>query len=116
MRGVTRDRFEQLAVEALDSLPDWVQQRLENVEVIVEDLPPEDEPELLGLYEGTPLTERDDGWFGSLPDRITLFRVPLTREAGTEDELRKEIRETIVHEVAHFFGISDDRLHDLDRY
>ena len=116
MRGLTRERFEELVVEALDRLPDWVHQRLENVEVIVEDLPPDDEPDLLGLYEGIPLTERDDGWFGALPDRITLFRVPLTREAEDEDDLRHEIRETVVHEVAHFFGISDDRLHDLDRY
>ena len=109
-------RFEELTVEALDGLPAWVHGRMENVDVLIEDHPPRDEPELLGLYEGIPLTERGENYFGVLPDRITLFRSTLLAEAEDEEDLREVIRETVVHEMAHFFGISDDRLRELDRY
>jgi predicted Zn-dependent protease with MMP-like domain len=114
-RGNPRRRFENLVVEALDELPEWVRERLDNVEVLVEDDPPKDAPDLLGLYEGVPLTERGLGYSGFLPDRITLFR--RTIEAGTrgEDGLKQAIRDTVVHEFAHFFGISDERLHELGR-
>lgn len=98
---------------ALDELPPWVQERMENVEVLIEDEPPEDAPELLGLYEGIPLTERGVDYAGVLPDRITLFRRPIEEEAEDEQELKEVVRETVVHEVAHFFGISDERLHEL---
>ena len=112
---VDRLRFEELTVEALDSLPAWVLQRLENVEVIVEDRPPRDEPNLLGRYHGIPLTERRH-YAGVLPDTITLYRRTIEREARDEDDLRRVIAHTVEHEVAHFFGISDERLRDLDAY
>jgi predicted Zn-dependent protease with MMP-like domain len=110
-----RRRFEELVVEALDSLPAWVLVRLENVEVIVEDRPPRDEPGLLGRYHGIPLTERRN-YAGVLPDTITLYRRTIEREVRDDDELRRVIAHTVEHEVAHFFGISDDRLRDLDAY
>lgn len=115
---VDRRRFEELVGEALDRLPPWVLERLDNVEVIVEDRAPRDDPHLLGLYEGIPLTERRDGsYFGVLPDRITLFRRNIVAEAGEdEEELKRVVAHTVVHEFAHFFGISDDRLRDIDRY
>jgi predicted Zn-dependent protease with MMP-like domain len=112
---VDRLRFEELTVEALDSLPAWVLERLENVEVIVEDRPPRDEPNLLGRYHGIPLTERRD-YAGVLPDTITLYRRTIEREARDDEGLRRVIAHTVEHEVAHFFGISDDRLRDLDAY
>lgn len=109
-------RFEELAVEAIEGLPPWVHQRLENVDVIIEDAPPATEPYLLGLYEGIPLTDRGLDYAGVLPDRITLFRGTIEAESGgDEEELRRVIQETVIHEVAHFFGISDERLHELGR-
>jgi len=110
-----RRRFEELVSDALDSLPEWVLGRLENVEVIVEDRPPRDEPGLLGRYHGIPLTERRH-YAGVLPDTITLYRRTIEREVRDDDELRRTIAHTVEHEVAHFFGISDDRLRDLDAY
>ncbi|HJP67066.1 MAG TPA: metallopeptidase family protein [Actinomycetota bacterium] len=111
-----RERFEALVVEALDDLPEWIRQRLDNVDVLVEDGPPPGQPGLLGLYEGVPLTRRGAGYFGVLPDRITLFRANLERIAPDDDSLKRAVRHTVVHEFAHFFGISDDRLRELDRY
>jgi predicted Zn-dependent protease with MMP-like domain len=108
--------FEELVAEALDDLPEWVRQRLENVEVIVEDDPPATQPHLLGLYEGIPLTRRATNYSGVLPDRITLFRSRIEAGARGEEELKALVRHTIVHEVAHFFGISDQRLNELGRY
>jgi predicted Zn-dependent protease with MMP-like domain len=110
-----RTHFEEHVIEALDSLPAWVLERLENVEVIVEDRPPRDEPGLLGRYHGIPLTERRN-YAGVLPDTITLYRRTIERQARDDDELRRVIAHTVEHEVAHFFGISDDRLRDLDAY
>jgi predicted Zn-dependent protease with MMP-like domain len=111
-----RERFEELVGEALDGLPPWVRGRLDNVEVLVDDEPPRGQPGLLGLYEGVPLTQRGAGYFGVLPDRITLFRANIERHARSEEALRDLIGHTVVHEFAHFFGISDDRLRELDRY
>ena len=116
MRVVTAERFEELVVEALDGLPEWVRERLENVDVLIEDRPPRGEPGLLGLYEGVPLTRRGIHYSGVLPDRITLFRANILRDASTEEEVRGRVRHTVVHEVAHFFGISDERLREIDRY
>jgi predicted Zn-dependent protease with MMP-like domain len=113
---IPRGRFERLVAEALDDLPRWVQERLDNVEVLVEDDPPEGQSGLLGLYEGTPLTRRGLNYFGVLPDRITLFRSTIEAQAADDDGLRRVIRHTVVHEIAHFFGISDERLRDIDRY
>lgn len=111
---MSRARFEELVDEALTGLPNWVQQRLDNVAVLVEEEPPEDDPDLLGLYEGIPLTERGADYFGVLPDRIRLFRSTIEAEAADEEDVKRVVQETVVHEVAHFFGISDDRLHELD--
>jgi predicted Zn-dependent protease with MMP-like domain len=107
-----------LVAEALDALPPWVHGTLDNVEVLVVDHPPDDvDPDTLGLYEGIPLTERGSDYAGVLPDRITLFAVPIAEEAGPGDEeLKRVIGETVVHEIAHFFGIDDERLHEIDRY
>jgi predicted Zn-dependent protease with MMP-like domain len=114
MRGrISPERFEEIAAEAVDGLPDWVHERLENVEVLIEGHPPPGQPNLLGLYEGIPLTERGGGYFGVLPDRITLFRRTLVAAARDEDDLRDLVADTVVHEVAHFFGISDQRLDEL---
>ena len=110
-----RQRFEEFVAEAIDSLPQWVLERLDNVEVLVEERPPNGEPNLLGRYHGIPLTNRSNYW-GVLPDTITLYRSTIERSAGDEAELRRVIAHTIEHEVAHFFGISDDRLRDLGAY
>ena len=112
---VERRRFEELAAEAVDSLPRWVLDRLENVEVLVEDRPPRGEPNLLGRYHGIPLTNRSNYW-GVLPDTITLYRSTIERSARNEDELRRIIAHTVEREAAHFFGISDERLRDLGAY
>jgi predicted Zn-dependent protease with MMP-like domain len=110
------DRFEELVAEALDELPEWIRGRLENVDVLIEDDPPPGQPNLLGLYEGIPLTRRGVGYSGVLPDRITLFRRTIESTARSDADLRRLIGHTVVHEFAHFFGISDDRLRELDRY
>ena len=102
-------RFERLVAKALAGLPHEFRSRLENVAVLVEDEPPEDMPDTLGLYEGVPLTERtwDDV---SLPDLITLFKGPIERACCTEDEIENEVRLTVLHEVGHFFGLGEEQL------
>src|SRR3990172_12469430 len=112
MVEVPSARFEELVAEALDSLPDWVHERMENVEVIVERRPPPGGEDLLGLYEGIPLSRRGSSYAGVLPDRITLYRSNLMRAARDEAELRERVRRTVAHEVAHHFGISDRRLRE----
>jgi predicted Zn-dependent protease with MMP-like domain len=84
-----------------------------NVVVLVEDEPPDDEPDLLGLYDGVAMTERDGSYGLELPDRIFIYRNPLLDMCESEKELVDEVRITVVHEVAHHFGIDDDRLHEL---
>jgi len=112
---VDRGRFEELVADALDSLPAWVLERLENVEVIVEDRPPPGEPNLLGRYHGIPLTERRH-YAGVLPDTITLYKRTIERVARDDGHVRRVVAHTVEHEVAHFFGISDARLRELDAY
>ena len=112
MPNASRRRFESLVADALDALPSWVHEAIDNVAVVVEDGPPVDEPGLLGLYEGIAKTERES-YAGVLPDRITLFRSTIEAEAESEDELRALVADTVVHEVAHHFGITDERLADL---
>jgi predicted Zn-dependent protease with MMP-like domain len=108
--------FEQLIQDALDSLPPELSGRLSNVEVVVEDEPPPGQP-LLGLYQGVPLTRRTGSYSGALPDKITIYRGPLERLYGHDLELlRRQIKRVVLHEVAHHFGISDERLIELDRY
>ena len=108
-----RERFEGLVDQALDGIPDELASLVRNVVVLVEDEPPEDEPDLLGLYDGVALTERWGDPMMQLPDRIFIFRGPLLEMCESEEELVEEVRITVVHEVAHHFGIDDDRLHDL---
>jgi predicted Zn-dependent protease with MMP-like domain len=110
---VTAEEFDALVGRALDTIPDGLAAAMRNVAVLVEDEPPPDGPELLGLYEGVPLTERDTWYAGVLPDRITIFRGPVLRRCATYDEIVEEVRVTVVHEVAHHFGIDDDELDDL---
>ena len=106
-------RFEDLVAIALDDIPPELAAVMDNVVVLVEDEPPPDDPHLLGLYEGTPLTERDWSYGGVLPDRITIFRRPILAICDTEEDVIDEVHVTVVHEVAHHFGIDDARLHEL---
>lgn len=111
--GMGVREFEEAVGDALDEVPPELMALLDNVVFLVEDEPPAEDPDLLGVYDGTPLTERGDGWAGALPDRITIFRGPLTRMCEDRDELLDEIAVTVVHEIAHHFGIDDERLHAL---
>ena len=111
MEPIGQEAFEVLTGEALDELPEALGRLLDNVVILVEDEHPEED--LLGLYEGVPLTERDDYGDLTLPDRITLYRLALCQYADDAEHLREEVLVTVVHEVAHHFGIDDDRLHEL---
>lgn len=115
MVEMTRAAFEEAVSEALDLIPAELADQMDNVVVLVEDDPPEgEEPDLLGLYEGVALTERDGWWAaGSLPDRITIFRNPTLAICESVDEVAEEVAVTVVHEIAHHFGIDDERLHEL---
>ncbi|WP_273654873.1 metallopeptidase family protein [Cellulomonas fimi] len=111
---MSRAEFEDAVRDALDEIPPELARLIDNVVVLVEDEAPSDDPELLGLYEGTPLTERGEWWAaGSLPDRITIYRNPTLAICEDRDEVVEEVAVTVVHEVAHHFGIDDDRLHEL---
>jgi len=107
-------RFDALVDRALDGIPDELATLVTNVVVLVEDEPPDGEPDdLLGLYDGIALTERDSTMGGQLPDRIFVFRGPLLDMCDNEEQLVEEVRITVVHEIAHHFGIDDHRLHEL---
>jgi predicted Zn-dependent protease with MMP-like domain len=110
------EEFERLVQEAIESLPAELRARMSNVGIVVADEPPFGQP-LLGLYEGIPLTRRG-GYYGNvLPDKITIFRGPLERLYGHDaDWLVEEVRRVVLHEIAHHFGISDERLVEIDRY
>jgi predicted Zn-dependent protease with MMP-like domain len=110
---MSADRFEELVAEALDEVPAELLRLMDNVVVLVRDDPEPGEPELLGLYEGYALTERGWHYSGVLPDRITIFRNPTLRICDTEDDVVEEVATTVVHEIAHHFGIDDARLHEL---
>jgi predicted Zn-dependent protease with MMP-like domain len=105
--------FEVLVNQALDAIPDELASLIENVVVLVEDDAPADDPDLLGLYDGVALTERYGDYGMVLPDRIFIYRRPLLDMCESEEQLEEEVRITVVHEIAHHFGIDDDRLHDL---
>ncbi len=104
---------EVLVAEALDEVPEELAALIDNVAIFVEDDPPADDPDLLGIYEGIPLTERGHDYGGVLPDRITIYRNPTLAICETVDDVIDEVNITVVHEIAHHFGIDDDRLHDL---
>ena len=105
-------RFDELVSDALDLIPAELAAELDNVVVLVEDRNPE-EPDLLGLYHGIELTERDSFYAGSLPDTITIYRDALLDICETEDQVVDEVSVTVIHEIAHHVGIDDDRLHEL---
>lgn len=107
------EEFEEHVRRALDSLPETLQEAMSNVEIVVEE-ENEAEPDLYGLYDGIALTERDSGYAGVLPDKISIYRRPLVEDFGHDPELlEEEIQVTVVHEIAHHFGISDERLREL---
>ncbi len=109
---MSRERFEELVGEALDEVPEELLRLMSNVVILVEDDPPPGE-DLLGLYEGHALTERGWNYSGVLPDRIFIYRRPILRICTTEDDVVDEVAVTVVHEIAHHFGIDDERLHAL---
>ena len=109
-------RFDDAVTQALDSLPAELRDAMSNVAIVVEDEPPAGQP-LLGLYEGIPLTKRSSFYAGAAPDKISIYRGPLERLYGHDPELLQQmIRRVVLHEIAHHFGISDERLVELDRY
>jgi predicted Zn-dependent protease with MMP-like domain len=115
---MTREEFEGLVSEALDRIPPELTRLMDNVAVFVEDEPPADGPgDLLGLYEGIPLTERGEWYAGALPDRISVYMGPtlrlVERDGGDRELVVEEVEVTVVHEIAHHFGIDDERLHEL---
>ena len=110
------ERFEEYAREGLEALPPDLRSQMSNVEIVVEEEPPRGQP-LLGLYQGVPLTARGSWYGGVLPDKITIYRGPLLRLYGDDPEkLRQEVRRVVLHEIAHHFGISDERLIEIERY
>jgi len=112
----TEREFEQSVEAAVTSLPDDLREAMSNVEIVIEDEPPPGLP-LLGLYQGIPLTRRTSGYSGVAPDKISIYRGPLERHYGHEPAaLQDQIRRVVLHEIAHHFGISDERLRELDRY
>ena len=113
MDDLTADEFEALVIDELDALPDDMIDGLDNVVFVTEDRPEDGSLDLLGLYDGVALTERGQYGFGELPDRIILYREPLLAICETVDELKDEIHVTLVHEIAHFYGIDDEQLHEL---
>ena len=116
---ISEERFEDLVADALESIPPELAEQLENIAVIVQDWPTEQQLHgrrgtLLGLYEGIDLTRRSPlGYAGVMPDRITIFRGPLCSLARDEDDLARQVRVTVLHEVGHYFGMSEERLHEL---
>ncbi|WEK59731.1 MAG: metallopeptidase family protein [Candidatus Microbacterium colombiense] len=105
--------FEALVIDELDRLPDDMVDGLENVVFVVEDRPEDGTLDLLGLYDGLALTERDRYGMGELPDRIVVYREPHLLNCENEEELRDEVHTTLVHEIAHFYGIDDQQLHEM---
>jgi predicted Zn-dependent protease with MMP-like domain len=115
MIEMAAEAFEECVGQALDDLPAEVAAMLDNVAVIVEDRPPPDQPQdLLGLYLGVPVTERYGyGGIGALPDQIFVYRLPTLAVCDSQDDVVEEVAITVVHEVAHYFGLEEDRIHEL---
>jgi predicted Zn-dependent protease with MMP-like domain len=110
---LSAEQFDALVAEALDSIPTELAEVIENCVILVEEWPPPEDPGLLGLYEGVPLTERGHYYSGALPDRIFIFRAPILQICDSVADVVEEIHLTVVHEIAHHFGIGDARLHEL---
>ncbi len=122
---MNKSRFERLVAEALDSLPHEFQEQMENVDVVIEAWPSREQVRrmglppgetLLGLYEGVPLTERTSRYGMVLPDRITIYQGPVEACCRSSEEIRSKVRQVVMHELGHHFGISDERLRDLGAY
>jgi predicted Zn-dependent protease with MMP-like domain len=113
MVEVSDDRFAELVEDAFRAVPPELAALLDNVALFIEDDAPDDDPGLLGYYDGVALTERDSSYGGALPDRIVVFRNPTLAICDTEADVIDEVRITVVHEIAHHFGIDDARLHEL---
>ncbi|MGC4174803.1 metallopeptidase family protein [Demequina sp.] len=113
MVELSREDFEAAVDDALEAIPDELLDLVDNVVILVEEEPDGPDKDLLGLYDGIALTERGVYGFGELPDRIFIYRGPTLRMCETADEVRREVAITVVHEIAHHFGIDDDRLHEL---
>ena len=111
--SMSDEDFDRAVDDALDLVPDELIALIDNVVILVEDDPPDYDPDLLGLYDGVPLTERDTQYGLVAPDRVFLYRNPLKRMCDDPDDLREEIATTVVHEIGHYFGIDDDHLDDL---
>lgn len=125
MDWMDASEFAEIVMEVLEDLPEEFRRHMENVEIEIRDWPGRKEREqarvppgqtLFGLYQGIPLIERGQGYNLVLPDRIILFRGPIMRAGGSRAGVRRQIRRTLLHEIAHHFGISDDRLRELDAY
>lgn len=123
---MNKERFEQLVAEVIDTLPEEFSQRMENIDVVVEDAPTQAQLRrsglgknytLLGLYEGVPLTERTSNYGLVTPDKITIFQKIIEEASKSKDELdvKEQVRETVIHEIAHHFGISDARLKEIEK-
>lgn len=113
MVEMSEDRFAELVEAAFAQVPPALTVMLDNVVLFVEDDAPPEDPDLLGLYDGVALTERDTAYGGVLPDRITIYRKPTLAICDTEEDVVHEVGITVVHEIAHHFGIDDARLHEL---
>jgi predicted Zn-dependent protease with MMP-like domain len=120
---MTREKFEKLVVEAMALIPKRFRLEMKNIAVVVEDEPSaelldemEIEPpdSLYGLYQGTPLPERTWGYGNTLPDRVTLFRMPIEEDSEDDDEVRAVIGETLIHEVGHYFGLSEEEIEEIE--
>ena len=120
---MTRDRFEQLVEEALRDIPRRFRDAMKNVAVIIEDEPPDHvlhdmdigpEDELFGLYEGTPLPERSASYGNTLPDRISIYQVPIEQACDTDDDIRICVAETVIHELGHYFGMSEEEIEEIE--
>jgi len=111
--SMSPEEFEGLVQQALDSVPVELLQLVENCVILVEEAPPRELEGLLGLYDGVPLTERGESYGGVLPDRILIFRLPILAICQDHEEVVEEVHITVVHEIAHHFGIDDERLYEL---
>jgi predicted Zn-dependent protease with MMP-like domain len=120
---MTREKFEQLVADAITLIPTRFRREMRNIAIVVEDEPSaelleemEIEPpdSLYGLYQGTPLTERTSGYGNTLPDRVTLFKTPIEEDCDDEDDVRAVIGETLIHEVGHYFGLSEEEIEEIE--
>jgi predicted Zn-dependent protease with MMP-like domain len=120
---MTRERFERLVEEALRDIPKRFRDAMANVAVIVEDEPPphvledmdmEEDDELFGLYEGTPLPERGSSYGNTLPDRISIYQIPIEESCADDEEVRVCVAETVIHEFGHYFGMSEEEIEEIE--